>query len=184
LIAISSVEWMKMLVLFLAIRRMPVNPSLLWWLSCQAYQKKIFFVARLLKAINFLVFHAIFPYEAEIEKDIQLGHHGLGIVVHPNVKIGHNVTIYHHVTLATETWVGSEHKIVIGNNVMIGAGAVILGRGNQSLTIGDDAKIGANAVVTGDVLPGQTVVGIPARPLRKSLSCVTQNCVTQTNDID
>jgi serine O-acetyltransferase len=142
-----------------------MNPSRLWWLSCQAYKRNLLVVAHLLKIINFLLFHAILPYQAEIEKDIKLEHYGLGIVVHPNVKIGYRVTIYHHVTLATETWIGSEHKIFIENDVMIGAGAVIIGRGNQGLTIGEGAKIGANAVVTRDILPGQTVVGVPARSL-------------------
>jgi serine O-acetyltransferase len=147
-----------------------VNPSSIWWLSCQAYQRRFYFVARILKAINFLVFHAILPYQAEIEKDIKLEHYGLGVVIHPNVKIGHGAKIYHNVTLATETWVGSEHKIIIGNDVIIGAGAVIIGYGDQSLAIGDGAKIGANAVVTRDVLCGQTVVGVPARPLYKLLN--------------
>jgi len=122
-------------------------------------------IARLLKMINFVVFHAVLPYQAEIERDIQLQHFGLGIVVHPNVKIGHRVKIYHHATLATETWIGSEYKIFIEDDVLIGAGAVIVGRGDQSLTIGKGAKIGANAVVTKDVLPGSTVVGIPANPI-------------------
>ncbi|MGL4501613.1 MAG: serine O-acetyltransferase [Planktothrix sp.] len=147
-----------------------MNPCFIWWLSCQAYKRKLYWVARLLKAINFLVFHAILPPECEIEKDIQLCHYGLGVVVHCNVKIGHRVKIYHHVTLAAQTWVGSEHKIFIEDDVIIGSGAAIIGRGNQSLTIGNNAKIGANAVVTHDVLPGQTVVGVPARPLQKNLN--------------
>jgi serine O-acetyltransferase len=145
-----------------------VKPLLLWWLSCQAYKKEFMFIARTLKAINFLIFHTILPYEAEFEKDIELHHYGLGVVIHPNVKIGHRTRIYHNVTLATETWIGSEHKIFIGDDVIIGAGAAIIGRGDKSLTIGDGAKIGANAVVTNDVLPGQTVVGIPARSMEKN----------------
>ena len=147
-----------------------MNPSFLWWLSCQIYRRKMLILARSIKAVNFLIFHAILPYQAEVERDIDLQHYGLGIVIHPNVKIGHQVKIYHHVTLAAETWIGSEYKIFIEDQVMIGAGAVIIGRGDQSLTIGKGAKIGANAVVTRSVLPGETVTGIPARPLRKLVS--------------
>ncbi len=91
----------------------------------------------------------------------------MGVVVHANVKIAHRVKIYHHLTLAAQTWVGSERKIFIEDDVMIGAGAAIVRGGNQSLIIGKGAKIGANAVVTKNVLPGQTVVGVPARPLQK-----------------
>ncbi len=146
-----------------------MNPSFIWWLSCQAYRKKLYWVARFLKAFNFLVFHAILSPECEIEKDVQLCHYGLGVVVHTNVKIGRRVKIYHHVTLAARTWAGSEHKIFIGDDVAIGAGAVIIGRANQSLIVGNGAKIGANAVVTKNVLPGQTVVGVPAQPLQKTV---------------
>lgn len=146
-----------------------LNSSDIWWLSCQAYKRKLYFVAYVLKAINFSLFHAILPPEAEIENDILLQHYGLGIVVHCNVKIGHRVRIFHHVTLAAEVPVGSEHKIFIGDDVIICAGAVIVGRGNQSLTIGNNAIIGANAVVTRDVLPGQTVVGVPARAIQKTV---------------
>lgn len=142
-----------------------MNPVMFWRWSCWAYRKRLFVLARLLKTVNFLVFHAILPFQAEIEKDLQLEHYGLGIVVHPNVKIGRRVKIYHHVTLAAESAVGSEHKIVIGDDVVIGAGAIVIARSNRGLHVGDGARIGAGAVVTGDVLPGQTVVGSPARPL-------------------
>lgn len=143
-----------------------MNVSFLWWLSCKAYQLKIPLIPRLIKIINFLVFHAILPYQAEIERDIDLKHYGLGIVIHPNVKIGHRVQIYHNVTLAAETWVGSPYKIEIGDDVFIGAGAAIVGRKDQTLIIADRAVIRANAVVTHDVDADKTVVGIPARPLK------------------
>jgi len=104
-----------------------ISPSFLWWLSCQAYQRKLVFIARLLKTINFLMFHAVLPYQAEIERDVSLEHYGLGIVVHPNIKLGHRVKIYQHVTLATETWIGSQHKIFVEDDVLIGAGAVVIG---------------------------------------------------------
>ncbi len=143
-----------------------MNASFLWWLSCKAYQLKIPLIPRLIKIINFLVFHAILPYQAEIERDIDLKHYGLGIVIHPNVKIGHRVQIYHNVTLAAETWVGSPYKIEIGDDVFIGAGAAIVGRKDQTLIIADRAVIGANAVVTHDVNADETVVGVPARPLK------------------
>jgi serine O-acetyltransferase len=124
-----------------------MNPLFLWWLSCQVYKRDLYFLARFLKTVNFLVFHAILPYQADIERDIELSHYGLGVVIHANVKIGHRVRIYQHVTLATETWIGSEYKIFVEDDVVIGAGAVVVGRGNKSLTIGAGAKIGANAVV-------------------------------------
>lgn len=141
--------------------------SFLWWLSCKAYQRKIPLIPRLIKTINFLLFHAILPYQAEIESDIDLKHYGLGILIHPNVKIGHRVQIYHNVTLAAETWVGSLYKIQIGDDVFIGAGAAIVGRKDQTLSIGDRAVVGSNAVVTHDVNEGEIVVGVPARPIQK-----------------
>ena len=83
--------------------------------------------------------------------------HGLcGIVIARNVKIGKHVAIYQHVTIAESN---KQKTTVIEDNVMIGAGAVILNNPH----IGKGAKIGANAVVVSDVPAFATAVGVPAR---------------------
>src|SRR5665213_2765763 len=125
-----------------------MSPVFIWWLSCRAYKRRLTWLARLLKMMNFVLFKAILPPEAEICRDLVLDHYGLCVVVHPNVVIGKNVRIYHQVTLATESWIGSPHKIIIGDNVVIGAGACVIARPNQGLIVGEGAIIGAGAVVT------------------------------------
>jgi serine O-acetyltransferase len=85
--------------------------------------------------------------------------HGMGVVVGETTEIGDNVTLYQGVTLGgTGKERGKRHP-TIGNNVVVGAGAKVLG----SITIGDDAKIGAGSVVLKDVEENSTVVGIPGR---------------------
>lgn len=89
--------------------------------------------------------------------------HGLGVVIGETAKIGDDVYIYHQVTLGgTSSSQGKRHP-TIGNNVIIGAGAKVLG----DINIGDGARIGANAVVVAEVPAGTTVVGIPARPVER-----------------
>jgi serine O-acetyltransferase len=122
-------------------------------------------LSKVVKGIIFITFHAILPPEAKFGSNLNLAHYGLGIVIHPNVTIGDDVTIYHHVTIAVKSWIGSPNRIYIGDNVLIGAGAVILSPENRSLYIGNGAKIGANAVVTKDVPDNATVVGVPARSI-------------------
>ena len=92
--------------------------------------------------------------------------HGMGVVIGETAEIGNDVTIYHGVTLGGvgDNPDGKRHPTV-GDNVLIGAGAKVLG----PITIGDGAKIGANAVVTKDVEAYTTVVGIPARRIDKKL---------------
>lgn len=97
--------------------------------------------------------------------------HGMGIVVGETAEIGDYCTIYHGVTLGgTGKDKGKRHP-TIGNNVLIGAGAKILG----PFTVGDNAKIGANSVVTTEVEPGTTVVGVPGRAVRRGEQKIRQS---------
>lgn len=89
--------------------------------------------------------------------------HGAGVVIGETAVIGDDCTIYHGVTLGGQgsTVDGRRHPRV-GNGVVIGAGAIILG----PISIGDNARIGAGAVVISDVPRGRTAVGVPARLTR------------------
>lgn len=83
--------------------------------------------------------------------------HGMGVVIGETAQIGDDCTLYHGVTLGGTTWQRQRRHPTLGNNVVVGAGAKILG----PVVIGDNARIGSNSVVTKDVPPGATVVGIP-----------------------
>ncbi len=90
--------------------------------------------------------------------------HGMGIVIGETTIIKDRVTMYHGVTLGgVSTELGSKRHPTIGNDVIIGAGATVLG----NITIGDGAQIGAGAVVLKDVPAGATAVGVPARIIEK-----------------
>jgi serine O-acetyltransferase len=142
-----------------------VKPGRIWYWSCQAYRRRLVLLAKLLKLFNYLCFKCLLPYEAELQAEVELRHWALGVVIHPQVQIGKNVSIYHHVTLAGQTPIGSPHRIIIEDDVLIGAGAIVLGSNFGSVRIGKGAKIGAGAVVVRSVEPGQTMVGVPARPI-------------------
>ncbi|OQW92357.1 MAG: serine O-acetyltransferase [Thiotrichaceae bacterium IS1] len=86
--------------------------------------------------------------------------HGIGVVIGETTIIGNNVTLYHGVTLGGTSWEEKRRHPVLGNGVLIGAGAKVLG----PITLGDNVRVGANSVVMGkDVPAGSTVVGIPGK---------------------
>lgn len=88
--------------------------------------------------------------------------HGMGIVIGETAELGDDVSIYQGVTLGGTSWQQGKRHPTIGNNVILGAGAKVIG----AITVGDGARIGSNAVVVKDVAPCTTMVGIPARAVR------------------
>ena len=85
--------------------------------------------------------------------------HGMGVVIGETAEIGDDCTLYHGVTLGGTSWDKGKRHPTLGNGVVVGAGAKILG----PIMIGDGAKIGSNAVVVKSVPDGATAIGIPAR---------------------
>lgn len=85
--------------------------------------------------------------------------HGMGVVIGETAVIGDNVMLYHQVTLGGTSLEKGKRHPTVENDVIIGAGAKVLG----NITVGVGARVGSNAVVVADVAPGVTVVGIPAK---------------------
>ncbi len=87
--------------------------------------------------------------------------HGMGVVIGETADIGDDVMLYHGVTLGGTSLEHGKRHPTLGDGVIVGAGAKILG----AITIGASARIGANAVVVADVAPGTAMVGVPAKPV-------------------
>jgi serine O-acetyltransferase len=145
-----------------------LSPERLWLLSIALWARGHRRLATLVRNVNSALYRNSLPPGASVSPDIKLGHHGLGIVVHPNVVIGRRVKIWHNVTIATRAGAKSPYRIVIEDDVKIGANAVVISPHRTDLRIGRGARIGAGAVVSRDVPPGHTVVSAPVRVLSPS----------------
>ena len=88
--------------------------------------------------------------------------HGVGVVIGETAEIGDDVLIYHGVTLGGKTLDPVKRHPTIGNRVILGAGAKLIG----NITIGDDCRVGANAVVTKSMPAGTVAVGVNAKLIR------------------
>lgn len=124
------------------------------------WQWRLRLLARMLSHVSrFLTGIEIHP-AARIGRRLVIDH-GDGVVIGETAEIGDDVLMYHQVTLGGTSLAGGKRHPTIGDKVILGAGAKILG----PIVVGEGARVGANAVVLSDVPPGQTVVGIPARPV-------------------
>ncbi len=145
-------------------------------LAHKLYLKKHFFLARYISQ------RGVRKTGIEIHPGAQIGKgffidHGNGVIIGETTIIGDNVTLYQGVTLGgTGKEHGKRHP-TIGNNVMISAGAKVLG----SFTIGDNSKIGAGSVVLSEVPPGSTVVGVPGRVVKRNNVLLPQETMNQTD---
>jgi serine O-acetyltransferase len=131
-------------------------------ISHALYKRKMYFISRVLSQIT------RFFTGIEIHPGAKIGNrffidHGMGVVIGETCEIGNNVSIYQGVTLGgTGNEKGKRHP-TIKDNVLVSAGAKILG----SITIGENCKIGAGSVVVKEVPPNCTVVGIPGKIIKK-----------------
>lgn len=137
--------------------------ALLWYRAAHFfYRLKLKFIARLLSQLGRWFTGVEIHPGAQIGRGLLIDH-GMGVVIGETTVIGDNCTIYQGVTLGgTGKEKGKRHP-TIGNNVMIGSGAKILG----PFTVGDNSKIAAGAVVLSAVPEDSTAVGIPARVVRR-----------------
>jgi len=140
-----------------------VSPVRLWRLSAWLRRRGLVRTALLVKKLNSAIYHNSLAPGAEFAPDVRFEHHGFGTVIHSNVVIGKGVRIYQNVTIAVRARTDSPHRIVIGDDVVIGASSVIISPAEGSLRIGSGARIGAGAVVAKDVPDGATVICAPPR---------------------
>lgn len=126
------------------------------------YKHKLFTLARIISQTSrFFTGIEIHP-GATIGKGLFIDH-GMGVVIGETAEIGDNCLIYQGVTLGgTGKDKGKRHP-TLGNNVMVGSGAKVLG----PFKVGDNAKIAANAVVLEEIPPNSTAVGVPARVIKR-----------------
>ena len=126
------------------------------------YKHKMFFTARLISQITRSITGIEIHPGATIGKGLFIDH-GMGVVIGETTVIGDNCTIYQGVTLGGTGKESGKRHPTLGNNVMVGSGAKVLG----PFTVGDNSKIAAGAVVLNEVPANSTAVGIPARVVKR-----------------
>lgn len=140
------------------------------------YKHRCFTIARIISQVaRFFTGIEVHP-GATIGRNLFIDH-GMGVVIGETAEVGDNCTIYHGVTLGgTGKDTGKRHP-TIGNNVLIGAGAKVLG----PFSVGDNSMIGANSVVLREVPADTTVTGIPGRMVKQAQQRVPSSDLNQIN---
>ena len=126
----------------------------------KCYVKHIPVIPQLIKILIRILWGGVIPYQCQIGEGTIFAYQALGVVLHKRVVLGKYCRIQQNVTIGGTS--GKEEVPVLGNNVQVGAGAMVLG----PVYIGNNAIIGANAVVLKDVPENAVVVGVPAKVIR------------------
>lgn len=143
-------------------------------LAHKFYKIHLYFVARLISQLSRSLTGIEIHPGAKIGKGVFIDH-GMGVVIGETCEIGKNVTIYQGVTLGgTGKETGKRHP-TIEDNVLVGTGAKVLG----PITIGANSKIGAGSVVLSNVESHSTVVGVPARSVKRTNSDIPSDDLDQ-----
>ncbi len=150
-----------------------------WWyrITHRLWLAKRYFAARILSQL------ARFATGVEIHPGATIGRrmfidHGMGVVIGETAVVGDDVLVYHGVTLGGRSSKREKRHPTIGDRVVIGAGAAVLG----NITIGDDCVIGAQAVVVRDAAPGSMLTGIPATAHAATAQLVPAHTATAHQD--
>ncbi len=153
----------------------PSFKAILWYrLAHKLYLKEHYFLARWISQRTTRKTGIEIHPGAKIGKGLFIDH-GSGVIIGETCVIGDNVTLYQGVTLGGTGKESGKRHPTVGNNVMISAGAKVLG----SFTIGDNSKIGAGSVVLKPVPPNSTVVGVPGRVVKRDNIKVPQSDLDQ-----
>jgi serine O-acetyltransferase len=153
-----------------------VHALLLHRVGHRLWNLRLKWIARLLSNLGrFLTGIEIHP-GAKIGRRFFIDH-GMGVVIGETAEIGDDCTLYHGVTLGGTSWKKGKRHPILGNNIIIGAGAKILG----PIHIGENARIGSNAVVVNNVSSGATIIGVPGRPIGQPNNDNKQESVPYSN---
>lgn len=138
------------------------HPALVIYLiSRWFYLHNLELIAKIFYRLNNVIFSCSIAYEADIDKSVRICH-PRGTFINPGSKIGARTILFQSITLGSKEIV-DEVDIVIGKNCLLGANVCVLGK----VKIGDNVKIGANSVVTKNISSNCTVVGVPAKIVKK-----------------
>ena len=139
------------------------HAMIFYCLSSFAWRHGLKLVARFISHIGRIATGIEIHPTAEIGQRLFIDH-GMGVVIGETAVIGDDVTLYHGVTLGGVTWAPGKRHPTLEDDVVVGAGAQVLG----PITVGKGARVGANAVVLKDVPDGATMVGVAARPAART----------------